>query len=140
MTHHTGNLQDKIRFVTGSRRIRIRSSNGQIVLSGVARNALAGECAVAICEWPGTPAISAASRGTVPIGVLLSEAASDRDSQTARPGAARSRRRSDSGVRGNFDLGGCHIDGYDRCSGCPVGFPQPRPLSKWRPCQRKILL
>jgi hypothetical protein len=35
MTHHTGNLQDKIRFVTGSRRIRIRSSNGQIVLSGV---------------------------------------------------------------------------------------------------------
>jgi hypothetical protein len=47
MTHDTGNLQDKIRFVTGSRRIRIRSSNGQIVLSGVARNALAGECAVA---------------------------------------------------------------------------------------------
>jgi len=32
----TGTLQEKIRSVTGSRGIRVRSSNGQIVLSGVA--------------------------------------------------------------------------------------------------------
>jgi Flp pilus assembly secretin CpaC len=32
----TGTLQQKIRSVTGSRGIGVRSSNGQIVLSGVA--------------------------------------------------------------------------------------------------------
>jgi len=32
----TGALQQKIRSVTGSRGIGVRSSNGQIVLSGVA--------------------------------------------------------------------------------------------------------
>jgi pilus assembly protein CpaC len=44
----TGNLQQKIRSVTGSRGIRVRSSNGQIVLSGVAGNAVAAERAVAV--------------------------------------------------------------------------------------------
>jgi pilus assembly protein CpaC len=43
----TGNLQQKIRSVTGSRGFRVRSSNGQIVLSGVAGNAVAAERAVA---------------------------------------------------------------------------------------------
>jgi pilus assembly protein CpaC len=48
----TGNLQQKIRSVTGSRgiRIRVRSSNGQIVLSGVAGNAVAAEGAVAVAR------------------------------------------------------------------------------------------
>jgi pilus assembly protein CpaC len=43
----TGKLQQKINSVTGSRRIHIHSSNGQIVLSGVAGNAVAAERAVA---------------------------------------------------------------------------------------------
>jgi Flp pilus assembly secretin CpaC len=46
----TGNLQEKIRSVTGSRGIRVRSSNGQIVLSGVAGNAVATERAVAVAS------------------------------------------------------------------------------------------
>jgi Flp pilus assembly secretin CpaC len=44
----TGGLQEKIRSVTGSRGIRVRSSNGQIVLSGVAGNAVAAERAIAV--------------------------------------------------------------------------------------------
>src|SRR5215468_8802301 len=44
----TGNLQEKIRSITGTRGIRVRSSNGQIVLSGVAGNAVAAERAVAV--------------------------------------------------------------------------------------------
>jgi len=44
----TRNLQQKIRSVTGGRGIRIRSSNGQIVLSGVAGNAVAAERAIAV--------------------------------------------------------------------------------------------
>ena len=46
----TGNLQQKIRFFTGSRGIRVGSSNGQIVLSGVAGNAVAAERAVAVAR------------------------------------------------------------------------------------------
>ena len=46
----TGNLQQKIRSVTGGRGIRVRSSNGQIVLSGVAGNAVAAERAVAVAR------------------------------------------------------------------------------------------
>jgi pilus assembly protein CpaC len=46
----TGNLQQKIRSVTGSRGIRVRSSNGQIVLIGVAGNAVAAERAVAVAR------------------------------------------------------------------------------------------
>ena len=43
----TGSLQNKIRSVTRSRGNRVRSSDGQIVLGGVAGNAVAGERAVA---------------------------------------------------------------------------------------------
>jgi pilus assembly protein CpaC len=46
----TGNLQEKIRSITGSRGIRVRSSNGQMVLSGVAGNAVAAERAVAVAS------------------------------------------------------------------------------------------
>jgi pilus assembly protein CpaC len=42
----TGTLQEKIRSVTGSRGVRVRRSNGQIVLSGVGGNAVAAERAV----------------------------------------------------------------------------------------------
>src|SRR5438445_1832790 len=46
----TGNLQDKIRSSTGSGGIRVSSSNGQIVLSGVAGNAVAAERAVSVAR------------------------------------------------------------------------------------------
>ena len=46
----TGNLQQKIRSVTGGRGIRVRSSNGQVVLTGVAGNAVAAERAVAVAR------------------------------------------------------------------------------------------
>jgi pilus assembly protein CpaC len=46
----TGNLQDKIRSSTGSGGIRVGSTNGQIVLSGVAGNAVAAERAVAVAR------------------------------------------------------------------------------------------
>ena len=46
----TGNLQEKIRASTGSRGIRVGSSNGQIVLSGVAGNAVAAERAVKVAK------------------------------------------------------------------------------------------
>ena len=46
----TGNLQEKIRASTGSGGIRVGSSNGQIVLSGVAGNAVAAERAVAVAK------------------------------------------------------------------------------------------
>jgi pilus assembly protein CpaC len=45
-----GTLQQKIRSVTGSRGIRVRSSNGQVVLGGVAGNAVAAERAVAVAR------------------------------------------------------------------------------------------
>jgi pilus assembly protein CpaC len=50
VTLDTGNLQEKIRSSTGSRGIRVGSSNGQIVLSGVASNALAAERAVQVAK------------------------------------------------------------------------------------------
>jgi pilus assembly protein CpaC len=50
VTLDTGNLQDKIRASTGSRGIRVGSSNGQIVLSGVAANAVAAERAVQVAK------------------------------------------------------------------------------------------
>src|SRR5439155_1400368 len=46
----TGNLQQKIRSITGNRGVRVRSSNGQIVLSGVAGDAVAAELAVAVAN------------------------------------------------------------------------------------------
>jgi pilus assembly protein CpaC len=46
----TGNLQQKIRSSTGSSAIRVGSSSGQIVLSGVAGNAVAAERAVQVAK------------------------------------------------------------------------------------------
>ena len=46
----TGNLQEKIRASSGSRGIRVGSSNGQIVLSGIAGNAVAAERAVTVAR------------------------------------------------------------------------------------------
>src|SRR5262252_3906949 len=50
VTLDTGNLQEKIRSSTGSRGIRVGSNNGQIVLSGVAANAMAAERAVQVAK------------------------------------------------------------------------------------------
>jgi len=45
-----GNLQEKIQASTGSRGIRVSSSNGQVVLSGQAVDAIAAERAVALAK------------------------------------------------------------------------------------------
>jgi len=50
VTPDTANLQDKIRASSASRGIRVSSSNGQIVLSGVAGNAVAAERAVTVAR------------------------------------------------------------------------------------------
>ncbi len=50
VTLDTGNLQEKIRSSTGSGGIRVGSNNGQIVLSGVAGNAVAAERAVQVAK------------------------------------------------------------------------------------------
>src|SRR5712671_4044630 len=50
VTLDTGSLQDKIRQSTGSRSIRVTSSDGQIVLSGEAHNAVQAERAVTIAR------------------------------------------------------------------------------------------
>ena len=50
VTLDTGNLQEKIRSSTGSSAIRVGSSNGQIVLSGVASNAVAADRAVEVAK------------------------------------------------------------------------------------------
>jgi pilus assembly protein CpaC len=44
------NLQDKIRSSTGNRNIRVTSTNGQIVLSGQATDAIAADRAVAVAK------------------------------------------------------------------------------------------
>jgi pilus assembly protein CpaC len=46
----TGNLQEKIRATTGNRGIRVSTTNGQIVLSGVANDAVAADKAVAVAK------------------------------------------------------------------------------------------
>jgi pilus assembly protein CpaC len=46
----TGNLQEKIQASTGSRGIRVSSSNGQVILSGQAVDAVAAERAVALAK------------------------------------------------------------------------------------------
>jgi pilus assembly protein CpaC len=50
VTPDTGNLQEKIRASTGSNAIRVGSSNRQIVLSGVAGNAVAADRAVEVAK------------------------------------------------------------------------------------------
>jgi len=51
----TRNLQQKINSVTGSRRIHVRSSNGQIVLSGVAGNVVTAERRQGLSPLPAHP-------------------------------------------------------------------------------------
>lgn len=46
----TGNLREKIVAATGSRGIKVDSSNGQIVLSGFAKDAVAADRAVAVAK------------------------------------------------------------------------------------------
>src|SRR3989440_1765498 len=50
VTPDVGNLQEKIRGSSGSRGIRVTSSSGQIILSGVAGNAVAAERAVSVAR------------------------------------------------------------------------------------------
>src|SRR4029077_8313833 len=50
VTPDTSYLQEKIRASTGSGEIRVGSSNGQIVLSGVASNAVAADRAVEVAK------------------------------------------------------------------------------------------
>ena len=50
VTLDTGNLQEKIRASTGSSAIRVGSSNGQIVLSGLANNSVAADRAVEVAK------------------------------------------------------------------------------------------
>ena len=50
VTPDTGNLQEKIRASTGSSAIRVGSSNGQIVLSGIASNSVAADRAVEVAK------------------------------------------------------------------------------------------
>src|SRR5262245_6543618 len=50
VTPDVGNLQEKIRFSSFSRGIRVSSSNGQIILGGVAGNAVAAERAMAVAR------------------------------------------------------------------------------------------
>jgi pilus assembly protein CpaC len=50
VTPDTSNLQEKIRASTGSSAIRVGSSNGQIVLSGVAGNAVTADRAVEVAK------------------------------------------------------------------------------------------
>src|SRR6476659_6250536 len=50
VTPDTDNLQEKVRASTGSRNIRVSSSNGQVVLSGTAGNAVAADRAVSVAK------------------------------------------------------------------------------------------
>jgi len=50
VTPDVGYLQEKVRASTGSRAIRVGSSNGQIVLSGTAGNAVAADRAVEVAK------------------------------------------------------------------------------------------
>ena len=50
VTLDTGNLQEKIRASTGNSAIRVGSSNGQIVLSGLASNSVAADRAVEVAK------------------------------------------------------------------------------------------
>jgi pilus assembly protein CpaC len=50
VTLDTGNLEEKIRSSTDSRGIRVNSTNGQVVLSGVASNSVAADRAVQVAK------------------------------------------------------------------------------------------
>ena len=74
----TANLQSKIRAATGSNGIHVGNDNGQIVLSGVARDALSAQRAVELATaWgencgKGTPGGSPAASGPGVVGVPVS--------------------------------------------------------------------
>ena len=57
----TGSLRDKIQASTGSRDVHVSSSNGQVVLSGEARDAAAAEKVVALAKGlsPTLPVVNA---------------------------------------------------------------------------------
>src|SRR6266851_373936 len=61
VTPDTGNLREKIGASTGAGGIRVSSSNGQVVLSGEARDAVAADRAVSVAKGlsPETPIVNA---------------------------------------------------------------------------------
>ena len=64
----TGNLQAKIRAVTGNRGIRVMNDNGQVVLSGMASDALAAEKAVNLARaWTAGATGAQGSQTAVPV-------------------------------------------------------------------------
>jgi pilus assembly protein CpaC len=72
VTLDTGNLQSKIRAITGSAGIRVSSDNGQVVLSGVAANALDADRAVTLAKsWAQNGGVINAIRVASPQQVLL---------------------------------------------------------------------
>jgi pilus assembly protein CpaC len=72
VTLDTGNIQSKIRAVTGNAGIRVSSDNGQVVLSGVASNALDADRAVNLAKsWTQNGAVINAIRIASPQQVLL---------------------------------------------------------------------
>ena len=72
VTLDTGNLQSKIRELTGSRGIRVGTDNGQIVLSGVAVNAADADQAMALAKsWSQNGVVINAMRVASPQEVML---------------------------------------------------------------------
>jgi pilus assembly protein CpaC len=72
VTVDTGNLQAKIRAVTGNSGIRVGSDNGQVVLSGVAANAVEADQAVNLAKsWTPNGAVINAIRIASPLQVML---------------------------------------------------------------------
>jgi pilus assembly protein CpaC len=72
ITVDTGDLQSKIRAVTGNRRIRVNTDNGQIVLSGTAIDAPAADQAMALAKsWSQNGAVINAMQIASPQEVML---------------------------------------------------------------------
>jgi pilus assembly protein CpaC len=72
VTLDTGNLQSKIRELTGSRGIRVGTDNGQIVLSGTVINAADADQAVALAKsWSQNGVVINAMRVASPQEVML---------------------------------------------------------------------
>jgi pilus assembly protein CpaC len=72
VTLDTGNLQSKIRAITGNRGIRVSSDDGQVVLSGVAASAPDADRAMALAKsWVPNGAVVNAMRVASPQEVML---------------------------------------------------------------------
>lgn len=72
VTIDTGNLQSRIRAITGDKRIHVSTANGQIVLSGVASNAPAADQAVTLAKsWVPNGGVINAMRIAAPQEVML---------------------------------------------------------------------